>query len=60
MDQLFKYRLQINDRRGALQAAEAVMLEHPENRTYLEYCSRLSFEAGYPTDGLLYLKMLRR
>ena len=60
MDQLFKYRLQLNDRRGALQAVEAVMLEHPENRTYLEYCSRLSFEAGYPKDGLLYQKMLRR
>lgn len=60
IDQLFKYRLKINDPRGALQAVEAVMLEHPENRTYLEYCSRLSFEAGYPKDGLLYQKMLRR
>ena len=60
MDQLFKYRLGINDRRGALQAVEAVMLEHPENATYLQYCSRLSMEAGYPREGLLYLKMLRR
>lgn len=60
MDQLFKYRLKNNDPRGALQAVEAVMLEHPENATYLQYCSRLSFEAGYPKDGLLYLKMLRR
>jgi hypothetical protein len=59
MDQLFKYRLKINDRRGALQAVEAVMLEHPENRTYLEYCSRLSFEAGYPREGAFYLQKMR-
>ncbi|HEY4063107.1 MAG TPA: hypothetical protein VGM30_14475 [Puia sp.] len=60
MDQLFKWRLKINDPRGALQAVEAVMLEHPENPTYLEYCGRLSLQAGYPKESALYLKMLRR
>jgi lysophospholipase L1-like esterase len=60
MDQLFKYRLRTGDRRGALQAAEAVMLEHPENATYLAYCGRLSFEAGYPGEGVAYFKKLYR
>jgi hypothetical protein len=60
MDQLFKYRLQLNDKKGALQAVEAVMLEHPENATYLEYCGRLSLQAGYPKESLLFMKMLKR
>lgn len=58
MDQLFKYRLRMNDKKGALQAVEATMLEHPENTTYLAYCGRLSFEAGYPEDAILYFKKL--
>ena len=60
MDQLFKYRLRTGDKGGALQAAEAVMLEHPENATYLAYCGRLSFEAGYPGEGVAYFKNLYR
>ncbi len=60
MDQLFKYRMQINDKAGALQVAEATMLEHPENKTYLTYCGRLSFEAGYWDDAVNYFKRLYR
>jgi len=60
MDQLFKYRLQASDKKGALRAAEAVMLEHPENATYLAYCGRLSFDAGYPKEGVDYFKILYR
>ena len=58
MDQLFKYRMHEGDKRGALQAVEATMLEHPENMTYLAYCGRLSYEAGYPEDAILYFKKL--
>ena len=60
MDQLFKYHLQNHDPKGALQAAEAVMLEHPENVTYLAYCGRLSFEAGYREESIDYFKKLDR
>jgi hypothetical protein len=60
MDQLFKYRMQIKDKAGALQVAEATMLEHPENKTYLTYCGRLSFEAGYWDDAVDYFERLYR
>jgi tetratricopeptide (TPR) repeat protein len=60
MDQLFKYRMQVKDKKGALQVVEATMLEHPENKTYLTFCGRLSFETSYWTDAILYFKMLYR
>jgi tetratricopeptide (TPR) repeat protein len=60
MDQLFKYRMRIKDKKGALQVVGATMLEHPENKTYLTFCGRLSFETGYWSDAILYFKMLYR
>ncbi len=60
MDQLFKMALKTNDTKAALKAAEAVMLEHPENASYLAFCGRLSFEAGYPRNGVTYFKKLYR
>lgn len=60
MDQLFKYRMQTNDKKGALQVAGATMLEYPENKTYLTFCGRLSFEAGYWQDAIIYFEKLYR
>jgi tetratricopeptide (TPR) repeat protein len=60
MDQLFKVRMRSGDKKGALQVAEATMLENPENKTYLTFCGRLSFEAGYWPDAIMYFKRLYR
>jgi lysophospholipase L1-like esterase len=53
MDQLFKYSMKANDKKTALKAVEAVMLEKPQNTTYPIYAGRLSFELG-DADGAAY------
>jgi lysophospholipase L1-like esterase len=58
MDQVFQRSLREGDKRGALRAAEAVLLEHPDNKTYLAFCGRLSFECGYwPATDLYFQKL---
>jgi lysophospholipase L1-like esterase len=56
MDQLFKYYMRINDKRGALKATEAVLLEHPRNVLYYIYSGRLNFDLGRYDDALFYFK----
>lgn len=53
MDQLFKYSMKAGDKKTALKAVEAVMLEKPQNTTYPIYAGRLSFEQG-DTDGAFF------
>jgi lysophospholipase L1-like esterase len=56
MNQLFKYSMQANDKKTALKAVEAVMLEKPENTTYAIYAGRLSFELGNLDNSIFYFK----
>jgi len=56
MDQLFKNSMKVNDKKNALKAVEAVMLEKPQNTTYLIYAGRLSFDLGYYTNSVYYFK----
>lgn len=56
MDQLFKYSMKAGDKKTALKAVEAVMLEKPQNTTYPLYAGRLSFELGDNTDAAFYFK----
>lgn len=56
MDQLFKYSMKAGDKKTALKAVEAVMLEKPQNTTYPIYAGRLSFELGNNADAAFYFK----
>jgi lysophospholipase L1-like esterase len=56
MDQVFKRAMQEGDKKTALRAAEATMLEHPENLDYLAYCGRLCFDCGRFEAGITYFK----
>jgi tetratricopeptide (TPR) repeat protein len=56
MNQLFKYSMQANDKKTALKAVEAVMLEKPQNATYPVYAGRLSFELGNTANSVYYFK----
>jgi tetratricopeptide (TPR) repeat protein len=56
MDQLFKYYMRMNDKRGALKATEAVLLEHPRNVLYYIYSGRLNFDLGRYDEALFYFK----
>jgi len=56
MDQLFKYYMRMNDRRRALKATEAVLLEHPRNVLYYIYSGRLNFDLGRYEQALFYFK----
>lgn len=55
-DQLFKYSLKANDKKTALKAVEAVMLEKPQNATYPVYAGKLSFELGDTGHAIYYFK----
>jgi tetratricopeptide (TPR) repeat protein len=57
MNQLFQYSIKLNDKKTALKAVEAVMLESPRNITYKIYAGKLSFDLGNYTDASFYLKM---
>ena len=56
MDQLFKYYMRMNDKRAALKATEAVLLEHPRNVLYYIYSGRLNFDLGRYDEALFYFK----
>ncbi|SEO34670.1 GDSL-like Lipase/Acylhydrolase family protein [Mucilaginibacter gossypiicola] len=56
MDQLFKYSMKTGDKKTALKAVEAVMLEKPQNTTYSIYAGRLSFELGDNDAAAFYFK----
>ncbi|XHR97276.1 hypothetical protein ACFJIV_11835 [Mucilaginibacter sp. UC70_90] len=56
MDQLFKYSMKADDKKTALKAVEAVMLEKPQNTTYPIYAGRLSFELGDYEGAAFYFK----
>jgi len=56
MDQLFKNSMKVNDKKNALKAVEAVMLEKPQNTTYPIYAGRLSFDLGYYANSVYYFK----
>ncbi|WP_162997055.1 GDSL-type esterase/lipase family protein [Mucilaginibacter kameinonensis] len=56
MDQLFKYCMKTGDKKTALKAVEAVMLEKPQNTTYPIYAGRLSFEMGDSNGAAFYFK----
>ncbi|WP_439698216.1 GDSL-type esterase/lipase family protein [Mucilaginibacter sp. AW1-7] len=56
MNQLFKYSMQANDKKTALKAVEAVMLEKPQNTTYPVFAGRLSFELGDTASAVYYFK----
>lgn len=56
MDQLFKYSMKAGDKKTALKAVEAVMLEKPQNTTYPIYAGRLSFELGDNVGAAFYFK----
>ncbi|MFB0497250.1 lysophospholipase L1-like esterase [Mucilaginibacter sp. OAE612] len=56
MDQLFKYSMKAGDKKTALKAVEAVMLEKPQNTTYPIYAGRLSFELGDHEGAAFYFK----
>ncbi|WP_161964508.1 hypothetical protein [Mucilaginibacter endophyticus] len=56
MDQLFKYSMKIGDKKTALKAVEAVMLEKPQNASYPIYAGRLSFELGDSDAAAFYFK----
>jgi lysophospholipase L1-like esterase len=56
MDQLLKYSMKTGDKKTALKAVEAVMLEKPQNTTYPIYAGRLSFELGDNNGAAFYFK----
>ena len=56
MDQVFKRAMRDGDKQTALRAAEATILEHPENLDYLAYCGRLCFDCGRFEAGITYFK----
>ncbi|MDB5148832.1 MAG: tetratricopeptide repeat protein [Mucilaginibacter sp.] len=56
MDQLFKHSMKTGDKKTALKAVEAVMLEKPQNTTYPIYAGRLSFELGDNDGAAFYFK----
>lgn len=56
VEQLFKYSMKVGDKKTALKAVEAVMLEKPQNTTYPIYAGRLSFELGDYEGAAFYFK----
>jgi tetratricopeptide (TPR) repeat protein len=55
---LFQYSMKANDKKTALKAVEAVMLEYPQNATYQVYAGRLSFDLGDYDNAVFYFKKL--
>jgi len=58
INMLFQYSVKANDKKTALKAVEAVMLEYPQNTTYQIYAGRLSFEVGDYDKSVYYFKLL--
>ncbi|WPU92221.1 GDSL-type esterase/lipase family protein [Mucilaginibacter sabulilitoris] len=57
MDQLFRCSMRSNDKKTALKAVEAVLLESPQNITYKIYAARLNFDLNNFNDAEFYFKM---
>lgn len=57
INKLFQYSMKSNDKKTALKAVEAVLLESPRNITYKVYAARLSFDLGNFQDATFYFKM---
>jgi tetratricopeptide (TPR) repeat protein len=57
INQLFQHSMKSNDKRTALKAVEAALLESPRNMTYKIYAGRLSFDLGNFPDAAFYFKM---
>lgn len=57
INQLFQYSMKSNDKKTALKAVEAALLESPQNMTYKIYAGRLSFDLGNFPDAAFYFKM---
>jgi tetratricopeptide (TPR) repeat protein len=57
MNQLFQYSMKVNDKKTALKAVEAAMLESPQNITYKIYAGRISFDLGDYANAVYYLKL---
>ncbi|WP_183556818.1 GDSL-type esterase/lipase family protein [Mucilaginibacter sp. SP1R1] len=58
MNRLFQYSMKANDKKTALKAVEAVMLENPRNTTYPVFAARLSFDLGNLPNAVFYFKKL--
>ena len=58
IDGLFQYSMQARDKKTALKAVEAALLEFPQNTTYQVYAGRLCFEVGRYDDAVYYFKRL--
>ncbi|HEY4289040.1 MAG TPA: tetratricopeptide repeat protein [Puia sp.] len=56
MNELYQYSIRTKDKNTALKAAEAVMLEYPNNDTYKLFAGRLSFELGEYNDAIFYFR----
>ncbi len=57
MNQLFQYSMKANDKKMALKAVEAVMLESPLNITYKIYAGRINFDLGDYENAVYYFKL---
>jgi tetratricopeptide (TPR) repeat protein len=57
INKLFQYSMKSNNKKIALKAVEAVLLESPRNMTYKIYAARLSFDLGNFPDAAFYFKM---
>lgn len=57
INKLFQYSMKSNDKKTALKAVEAALLESPQNMTYKIYAARLSFDLGNFPDAAFYFKM---
>ncbi|MEO8885807.1 MAG: hypothetical protein ABI367_07065 [Mucilaginibacter sp.] len=57
MNQLFQYSMKSNDKKTALKAVEAVILEMPRNTIYKTYAGRISFDLGDYQNAVYYFKL---
>ncbi|HEX8022556.1 GDSL-type esterase/lipase family protein [Mucilaginibacter sp.] len=56
INKLFQYSMKSNDKKTALKAVEAALLESPRNMTYKIYAARLSFDLRNFSDATFYFK----
>jgi len=60
MNQLFQYSQRTGDKRTALKAVAAVMLEYPDNSTYKIFAGRLCLELGDRKGADFYFRQVRQ
>ncbi len=56
-NELYTLSMRTGDKRTALKAVGAVLLEHPSNTRYALYAGRLSFELREDSDAVFYFKL---